>query len=177
MNKNQSNPNERGGALRWLVALLLLTVVSGVFAGTIYYGVDGSTGIRAKCKTTTAGTGVVVPNQVVEPVTASSSDVHAPTSNTAAVVTYAASASAKHVIYGLAWSYTGSGTLAGGNIKVEDVSGTTVFTIDIDAKGNGSIVFPRPLRGAAINTAMIVTLAAGGANVTGKVSVLGHTTE
>ena len=106
---------------------------------------------------------------------ASTSDVHAPSSNTAAVVTYsAAGAGVAHVIGGIAWSYNGTPT--GGNLKVEDGSGTTVFTVDITAAGPGCFMFSRPKKGTA-NTAMIVTLAAGGSGVTGKVSVTSHWTE
>lgn len=106
---------------------------------------------------------------------ASSSDVHAPASNTAAVVTYAAAGSGvAHVIGGVAWSYNAVPT--GGNLKIEDGSGTTVFTVDITAAGPGFFIFPRPKKGAA-NTAMIITLASGGSGVTGKVSVSSHWTE
>ena len=103
-------------------------------------------------------------------------DVNAPAVNTAAVVTYAASASLKHVITGVAWSYAG-GTPTGGNLKIEDVSGTTVFSIDITDQGAGFFTFPRPNVSAVVNTAMIITLAAGGAGVTGKISVINHWTE
>jgi hypothetical protein len=104
---------------------------------------------------------------------ASPGDVHAPASNTAAVVTYAAVPNERHCIGGVAWSYTG-GTPTGGNLRIEDVSGTTVFSIDITAAGAGFFPFTPPMRSAAANTAMIITLAAGGSGVTGKVSVLGH---
>lgn len=117
-------------------------------------------------------------------VAASTGDVHAPTSNTAAIVTYAAlpasSAtsggypSGAHVITGVGWSYSAAPT--GGNLKVEDGSGNVVFSADITAAGPGEIIFPLPKRGAA-NTAMVVTLAAGGGGITGKVSVLNHWTE
>lgn len=110
------------------------------------------------------------------PVAAAAADVHAPAANTAAVVTYAAAAALKHVITGIAWSYVG-GIPTGGNLKVEDVAGTTVFTLDIDESGAGVIVFPKPKKAAAVNTAMIITLAAGGAGVTGKVAILNHFTE
>ena len=100
-------------------------------------------------------------------------DVHAPAANTAAIVTYAADATKKHVITGVAWSYAG-GTPVGGNLKIEDVVGTVIFTVDIDKSGPGGFEFPRPKIGAAANTAMVVTLAAGGAGVTGKVSVENH---
>lgn len=105
----------------------------------------------------------------------SSDDVNAPAANTAAVVTYAAVADHKHVIGGIAWSYTADPT--NGNLKIEDVSGTTVFSMDITSKGAGVIIFPRPKRSKAVSTAMIVTLAAGGASCTGKVSVLNHWVE
>jgi len=110
------------------------------------------------------------------PVEAASGDVHEPAANTAAVVTYAAVAAMKHVITGLAWSYAG-GIPTNGNLKVEDVSGTTVFSMDITEEGAGIITFPKPKKAAAINTAMIITVAAGGAAVTGKVSALNHWTE
>ena len=101
----------------------------------------------------------------------STSDVHAPASNTAAVVTYAAVSDRRHAINGIAWSYSGAPT--GGNLKVEDGSGTTVFTMDVTAAGAGFVPFAAPLAGRN-NTALIVTLAAGGSGVSGKVSVLGH---
>jgi hypothetical protein len=105
---------------------------------------------------------------------ASTSDVNLPTSNTAAVVTYAAVSDRCHSITGLAWSYDGAPT--GGSLKVEDGSGTTVFKIDVTAAGPGVIYFNPPKMGTK-NTAMIITLAAGGSGVTGKVSILGHTRE
>jgi len=110
------------------------------------------------------------------PVAAAAADVHAPAANTAAIVTYSATAALKHCITGIVWSYVG-GIPTGGNLKIEDVSGTTVFTMDIDEGGPGVIIFPKPKKSAAINTAMIITLAAGGAGITGKVSILNHWTE
>ena len=106
----------------------------------------------------------------------SSSDVHAPAVNTAAVVTYAAVKDFKHVITGISWSYAG-GTPVGGNLKVEDVSGTIVWQIDIDQSGPGGFTFPQPKKSAAANTAMIITLAAGGAGVTGKLNIDNHRLE
>lgn len=102
-------------------------------------------------------------------------DVHAPSAATAAVVTYAAEAGKKHCISGVAWSYSAAPT--GGNLKIEDVSGTTIFSIDITAAGPGIITFPIPKKSAAVNTAMIVTLASGAGSVVGKLSVLNHWTE
>ena len=106
---------------------------------------------------------------------AAAADINAPAANTAAVVTYAAAgAGVSHCISGVAWSY--GGTPVGGNLKIEDGSGTIVFTADITGSGPGFIPFPSPKKGAA-TTAMIVTLATGGAAVSGKVSVLSHWTE
>ena len=102
-------------------------------------------------------------------------DVHAPASNTAAVVTYAAVADKAHAITGIMWSYSG-GDPTGGNIKIEDGSGNTVFSLDITAKGPGFLPFEPAKKGTA-NTAMIVTLAAGGSGVSGKVSIPNHWSE
>ncbi len=104
-------------------------------------------------------------------VEAAAGDVHEPAANTAAVVTYAAVAGKRHAITGVYWSYDGAPT--GGNLIIEDGSGTTVFSIDITAAGPGYIIFPLAKAGS-INTALIVTLAAAGASVTGKVSVMNH---
>ncbi len=100
-------------------------------------------------------------------------DANAPSSNAAAVVTYGAVSALCNVISGIAWSYSTAPT--GGNLKIEDGAGNTVFTIDITAAGPGVFTFDPHKRGT-VNTAMIVTLAAGGSGVTGKVSVLGHWT-
>lgn len=107
-----------------------------------------------------------------ESIVAAAADVNAPAVNTAAVVTYGASAGNYHVITGVAWSYIG-GVPVGGNLLITD-AGATVFSIDIAEEGPGFFTFPAPKRGAAVNTAMVVTLAAGGAGITGKVSVLNH---
>jgi len=106
----------------------------------------------------------------------STGNTHAPASNTAAVLTYAAIAAGptspkSHVVSGITWSY--SGTPTGGNLKVEDGAGNIVFTMDITAGGAGFL--PWSGRGSP-NTAMIVTLAAGGSGVSGKVSVMQHWT-
>lgn len=101
-------------------------------------------------------------------------DVATPGSNAAAVVTYAAVADSYHVVSGLAWSY--SNTPTGGNLKIEDGSGTTVFSVDITTGGAGFLPFS-PYKRGTTNTAMIVTLAAGGSGITGKLSVVNHWSE
>jgi hypothetical protein len=105
----------------------------------------------------------------------STSDVHAPASNTAAVLTYAAGgAGVSHVIDTVAWSYSG-GDPTGGNLKIENGSGQTIFSVDITSQGPGFFPFPRPKKGTA-NTALIITLAAGGSGITGKINA-NHWTE
>lgn len=105
---------------------------------------------------------------------AATADVHAPTSNTAAIVTYAAAgAGICHVITGIAYSYLG---IPVGALTIEDGSGNVVLSLDTAIAGIGSITFPRGKKGSA-NTAMIITLAAGGVAITGKLSILGHWTE
>jgi hypothetical protein len=101
------------------------------------------------------------------------SDVHAPSSNTAAVLTYSAVSDRRHVLDSVQWSYSGSPT--SGNLKVEDGAGTTVYSVDVTAAGPGFFNFEPALAGRA-NTAMIVTLAAGGSGVSGKVNA-GHRLE
>lgn len=92
---------------------------------------------------------------------------HAPAGNTAAIVTIAAAGSGvSNVVNGIAWSYDADPT--GGNLKIED-GASTVFTLDITNKGPGFIPF---FRKGSTNTALVVTLAAGGVGVTGKVNVL-----
>ncbi len=108
-----------------------------------------------------------------ELVPVATTDVHAPSSNTAAVITYAATTAKSHVLTGIVWSY--SGTPTAGNLKIENGSGTTVFSIDITGGGPGVIYFD-PFKAGSINTAMIITLAAGGSGISGKVSVIGHYT-
>lgn len=100
---------------------------------------------------------------------ASSGHVHEPADNTDAVVTLAAAgADTKNVLGMVAWSYTDDPT--GGSLTIEDGSGTTVFKVEITTGGPGYIPFTPPLAGSD-NTAMVVTLAAGGASIGGIVSV------
>lgn len=105
----------------------------------------------------------------MDPVKQTTSDFHAPAANTAAVITYAADATARHALAQVIVSYSAAPT--GGNLKIEDGSGTTVFTVDLTATVLEPVVinFDPPLLGS-YNTAMIITLAAGGAAVSGKVN-------
>lgn len=105
---------------------------------------------------------------------ASTSDVAIGATNTDAVITYTASANRAHVISGLAWSYAGE-TITG-NLQIEDGSGNVVFSMDVTAAGAGFITFPEAKKGST-GRAMIITLAAGGSGVDGKLNVLNHWTE
>lgn len=105
----------------------------------------------------------------------STGQVHDPIANTAAIITLgAAGVGISNVISGIAWSYNADPT--GGNLIVENGSGSTVFSIDITNQGPGFIPFNPPKKGTA-NTDMIITLAAGGASVVGKVNLLNSWTE
>jgi hypothetical protein len=101
--------------------------------------------------------------------------VHAPASNTAATLTKTAISGQYHVIRGVDVSYDSTPT--GGGFTIQDVSGTTVYSVALPAAGLYQLRFPVPIRSAAVNTAMIFTLAAGGSGVTGKLNLLGYTAE
>lgn len=96
----------------------------------------------------------------------------APAADTAAEVEIAAAgAGVCNVIRGVAWSYSAEPTA--GNLKIEN-GATTVFSMDIATAGAGFV--PVFGKGSA-NTALTVTLAAGGADVSGKLNVLETWTE
>ena len=91
--------------------------------------------------------------------------------NAAVAITYAALADRSHLIWSIEWSYDGTPT---GSIAIT-VSGTAVFQQDVRAAGPGAVTFEPPQK-AARNAEVIVTLAAGGAGVVGKVNIT-HSTE
>lgn len=112
-----------------------------------------------------------IPTTAGDPVAGAAADVHAPAVNTAAIVTYALVAGQQHYITGVAWSYYG-GIPTGGNLTITD-GGAVVFNVDVNEEGPGFFTFPRP-KSAGVGNAMVITLTAGGAAVTGKVSILNH---
>jgi hypothetical protein len=61
---------------------------------------------------------------------------------------------------------------AGVNLKVESPSGTTIFSIDVSTQGVGFIPFSGSCLAGAYGKDVIVTLAAPGSGVTGKLSVI-----
>lgn len=106
--------------------------------------------------------------------TMSTGNVHEPAAATAAVVTYTAIQTGRHVLRSIAWSY--SAAPAAGSLKIENGSGNTVFAVNIVNAGWDQIVFVEPVVGST-NTDLIITLASGGSGVTGKLSITNHTTE
>ena len=71
----------------------------------------------------------------------------------------------------VAWSYSGNPT--GGKCTVQ-IGGTTVFEVDVTSAGHGFINFEQHgLYNAAQtkNEALVVTLAAGGGSVVGKLQI------
>lgn len=102
---------------------------------------------------------------------ASAAHVNAPAANTAAVITLAATVDKKHYLPRVVWSYDAVPT--GGRLTITD-DGNTVFDISITADGPG--VIDLGIESAAVNKALVITLAAGGAGVTGKVNIPGART-
>lgn len=108
--------------------------------------------------------------------TAATSNLHAPTAATAATLTKAAGgAGTYHTIRGVDVSYDSTPT--GGAFTIEDVSGTTVYSVAIPAAGLYQIRWPRAIKSAAANTAMIFTLASGGGSVVGRLNLVGYQLE
>lgn len=94
---------------------------------------------------------------------------HAPSSNTAAVITVAAVPGVKHELEMLFWSYDADPTAGG--ITIECPSGTTVASFSCPTKGPGFLPFSGScMKMPTANAAMIITLAAGGSGVTGKIN-------
>jgi hypothetical protein len=89
--------------------------------------------------------------------------------NGAAILTLTAptDATKRRAFDALHWSY--SATPTGGRLQI--TSGTQPsYDVDITAGGPGYLAFPPSFRGQAGQT-VVVTLAAGGASVVGKVNV------
>ena len=101
------------------------------------------------------------------PIKQTTSDTATSTANAAVSITYAALAGLAHALHSLIVSY--SGGTASGELKIEDGAGTTVFSVVLPAAGVYVIPFPAPLMGNK-NTAMVITLAAGGTSVIGKIN-------
>lgn len=87
--------------------------------------------------------------------------------NAAAVITIDAVPHVAHILRQIAFSYDRTPT--GGNLKIESPSGTTLFDMDVTSKGAGP--FSLEINGA-MGEALIITLADGGAGVTGKINAV-----
>lgn len=98
---------------------------------------------------------------------------HVPSSNTAAVVTLAAETSLCHVVTGVHFSYDDDPT--NGSLVITHGGGSTVkYSLIITSKGAGPLSFNPPLK-FPVGDAVVVTLAAGGSGVSGRLNVLAHT--
>jgi hypothetical protein len=98
--------------------------------------------------------------------------------NTAQTVTQAAAgAGLRNMLTGLTVSWSGAAPAAGANVQVKD-GATVIWDAYIGqagaTQGSNDFEFTAPLRGTA-NTALSVTVAAGGAGATTKVSAQGQT--
>lgn len=104
----------------------------------------------------------------------STTDVSVPPANVAAIVAYpAAGEGVRNILGGVGWSYDDNPT--GGNIQIQSAN-DVIFNLDITNAGPGFFLFIPPKRGG-LNSTMTITLAAGGAGISGKLSVLSHWTE
>ena len=97
-----------------------------------------------------------------------SSRVHVPAANTAAVVTLAAVAGRRNVVYQVAASY--SATPTGGRLTITD-GGVTVLDVGISAGGLTNLVLDPGLAGGP-NAEVVATLAAGGSGIIGRLNVV-----
>ena len=124
-------------------------------------GVD-SAGLKRHILTGVNGAIVTLPLSVQ-----AATSLTATATNANATATLAAAGSGiKNVIDGIAWSYSG-GIPVGGRVVISDGS-SIVFDEDVTSSGAG--FFPVRRKGTA-NTALTVTLYAGGAGIVGKVNI------
>jgi hypothetical protein len=94
-------------------------------------------------------------------------NANAPAANTAAVVTLAGVGGQSWTIAGIYWSYDGNPT--GGQLTI-DIGGVTAFTEYVTSRGPGFFPFTPPMQVTA-GAAVVITLAAAGAAVSGSVNV------
>lgn len=103
----------------------------------------------------------------------SADNVHEPAANTDAEIVYAAETGKRHVITGPIYSY--DALPSGGSLTVKD--GTdTILAVSINNFGERQLVFEKPMSGTP-GQSMTITLAAGGAGVTGKLTIPAHWTK
>lgn len=93
-----------------------------------------------------------------------------PAANAPAIVKIAGRVGHRTCIGNVQWSY--SGVPAGGNIIATDGIADRVYTVDIVAAGPGALISGDAWAEFNVGADVTVTLAPGGAGVTGKVSLL-----
>lgn len=103
-----------------------------------------------------------------EPIKQLSTDKTTAAANTAVVQTYTAETGRQHVLAAVLASYSAAPT--GGRLTIEDAAGNVVFDADIIAGGLTPFYFDPPLAGSP-GAALIITLAAGGGSVVGKLNL------
>jgi hypothetical protein len=96
----------------------------------------------------------------------SAGNADAPAANTAAVVTLPGIGGQSWTVAGIYWSYDDDPT--GGQLTL-DIGGVTAFTEYITSGGPGFFPFTPPIQVTA-GAAVVITLAAGGAGISGSVS-------
>lgn len=131
------------------------------------YGYNGATYDRLRSVSAVGdGLGVAM---TMQPSSAAAHTTAA--ANTAVVKTYAAVASQKHRLTALSCSWSGTAPTVG-LLTVEDGSGNTIWSADVTLALNTpqSINLPPGGLAGTTNTAMIITLAAGGASAVGKLN-------
>lgn len=110
-----------------------------------------------------------IPRRAKASVPFDANNMHAPASNTAAVVTVSGVTGIPIQVGQVFWSYSAAPT--GGSIKIEDGSSNVVWgPFAITSAGIGSITFDPPLQGT-VGTDLILTLAAGGTGISGVVGI------
>lgn len=107
-----------------------------------------------------------------QPFKAATGNTHSPSDNTAAIVTIAAVSGKRHYLTGIHCSFDAAP--AATTLKVENGAGTTVWEVDITSVGPMEFLFLSPME-MTVNTALVVTLGAGGSSVGGNVAVSAYT--
>lgn len=107
------------------------------------------------------------PARLLLPLDAGTGNVSAPAANTAAAVTCAAVSGRRQHLALVAWSYSAAPT--GGRLTLAD-GADTVLDLAITAAGPGNLFGSSLALRGEVGNALVATLAAGGAGVSGKLN-------
>lgn len=107
------------------------------------------------------------PARLILPLDAGTGNVSAPAANTAAAVTCAAVTGRRQHLALVAWSYSAAPT--GGRLTLAD-GADTVLDLAITGAGPGSLFGSNIALRGEVGTALVATLAAGGAGISGKLN-------